>query len=99
MGRPSRRTCVGCRTARERRTLIRLHADTAGRVVLSRPGAAGRGAYLCPSAECLARALARGGFARALRRSSVLADPEALTALVLREVDRRFSRDPGERSA
>jgi len=98
MGDPSLRTCVGCRARRERRWLVRLYADAEGRVTISRPRAPGRGAYVCPRPDCLAKALAGKGMARALRRTGVRVDPDALGQAFGREIRRRFPEEPGERA-
>ncbi|MBI4537128.1 MAG: YlxR family protein [candidate division NC10 bacterium] len=95
MGRPSLRTCVGCRRRRERRELVRLHADADGRLTISRPGAAGRGAHLCPCPDCLQKALAGKRFPRALRRPVIIADPAALAPAFCGEIQRRFPAKTG----
>ncbi len=96
MGGSSLRTCAGCRARRERQELIRLHADAGGGVTVSRPGAPGRGAYLCPRLECLAAALAGKRLAYALRRKSVRVEPEALAEALRREIRRRFPTERGQ---
>ncbi len=64
------RTCLGCRTKRPKSLLVRLAADDAGRVVWDKDKVKpGRGAYICPSRECLAKALKSGKFGRAFRRT------------------------------
>lgn len=67
------RTCVGCRRRRGQGELVKL-ARVEGRVVLARPGAPGRGAYLCPEEKCLETADKRRAFARAFR-GPVTLDP------------------------
>jgi len=73
------RTCIGCRRKRGQAELVRLTSE-AGRVVLSRPGAPGRSAYLCPEQTCLAAADKRRAFARAFRGPVVL-DPAVRRAV------------------
>lgn len=69
------RTCVGCRTRRAQRELLRFVAEDAagasGVRLRSDPlrRAAGRGVYTCPRPECVSRAVLRGGFSRGFRRS------------------------------
>jgi len=87
-----RRTCAGCRAARERGELIRLSLDSEGRLTLSRPGAPGRGTYVCPSAACLAEACDRKLFGRFLRRPGVRVEREALMRELQIEIRRRHSR-------
>jgi predicted RNA-binding protein YlxR (DUF448 family) len=85
---PPRRRCVGCGRIAPKSELVRIAvaADSgapARRAVHDRDGTMpGRGAYLCrggdaevPAADCLDRAMRRGGIARALR-SAVTLDPK-----------------------
>jgi hypothetical protein len=58
---------VSCRTAREKRALLRVVRTPAGAVILDPTGRAnGRGAYVCRDAACIGRAVGRGGLGRAL---------------------------------
>lgn len=61
------RTCVGCRQRSAKSDLVRVVA--AGTVLQPDPRGRlpGRGAYLHRSSDCLALAVRRGAFARALR--------------------------------
>lgn len=62
------RTCVACRTSGDKRTLLRVVRTPSGEVMVDPTGkAAGRGAYICASAECLRRALKERRLSRALR--------------------------------
>ncbi len=66
------RQCVGCREMKEKRELIRVVKSPEGEVSLDFKGKKpGRGAYLCPNAECLKRARK----ARALERAFETALP------------------------
>lgn len=60
------RTCIGCRSRRERDNLIRLQVLD-GEVVPVEGPLRGRGAYLCPERSCFDSALRRKAFARAFR--------------------------------
>ena len=61
------RQCVGCRERREKRELVRVVRAPEGTISLDFSGkASGRGAYLCPSAACLARARKTKALERAL---------------------------------
>ena len=52
------RMCVGCREMKPKRELIRVVRAPDGTVSLDATGKkAGRGAYVCRSAECLGRAI------------------------------------------
>ena len=51
------RQCVGCREMKEKKALIRLVKPPEGPVSLDfKDKMPGRGAYVCPSPECLKRA-------------------------------------------
>ena len=69
--RPSVRTCVGCRERATKFELLRVVASDrgAGLEVVPDPAgrAPGRGAHLHPTPECLALALRRRAFSRALK--------------------------------
>lgn len=70
------RTCVACRTSGGKRGLLRIVRlpENAG-VVLDPTGKrSGRGAYVCPTAECVAMALKGKKLERSLKTSI----PEAL---------------------
>ena len=51
------RQCVGCREMKAKKELIRVVRSPEGTVSLDFKGKLpGRGAYVCPAADCLARA-------------------------------------------
>ncbi|MDR2646703.1 MAG: YlxR family protein [Oscillospiraceae bacterium] len=51
------RKCVGCNEMKPKRELIRAVKSPGGAVSLDSTGkAAGRGAYICPSPDCLKKA-------------------------------------------
>ena len=51
------RQCVGCRTMKNKKDLIRVVKSPEGEISLDFTGKkSGRGAYLCPDAACLLRA-------------------------------------------
>ncbi|MCQ4772024.1 YlxR family protein, partial [Intestinimonas massiliensis] len=72
------RQCVGCREMKSKRELIRVVRSPEGEVPLDFKGKKpGRGAYLCPAPDCLARAKKSRALERAFsaplpRRCSVL---------------------------
>ena len=67
------RQCMGCRERKAKRELIRVVRGTDGNVTLDFGGKApGRGAYICPNAECLKKALR----AKALDRSLEVTIPQ-----------------------
>ncbi|MDP8903766.1 MAG: YlxR family protein [Chloroflexota bacterium] len=61
------RTCVGCRTERQKRELMRIVRAPDGTVSIDPTGrAAGRGAYLCADGQCWPTALKKSSIERAL---------------------------------
>ena len=73
------RQCLGCREMKPKGELIRVVRSPEGEISLDFKGRKpGRGAYLCPDPNCLARA--RKG--RAIERAfSAQVDPEVYQAL------------------
>ena len=60
------RQCLGCREMKPKRELIRVVRSPEGEISLDFKGkASGRGAYVCPDAQCLKKAVR----ARALERA------------------------------
>lgn len=67
------RQCVGCRTMRDKKELIRVVKTPENEIILDTTGKkSGRGAYVCPDAECLKKARK----SRALERAFSLAIPD-----------------------
>ncbi|MGI6343720.1 MAG: RNase P modulator RnpM [Bacillota bacterium] len=65
--RTPERLCVGCRTMRPKRELLRVVRTPEGEVLLDPTGKkSGRGAYICPSAACLEQALKGDRLGKAL---------------------------------
>ncbi len=61
------RQCLGCREMKPKKELIRVVRSPEGTVSVDLRGkASGRGAYVCPSTECLKRAIKSRALARAL---------------------------------
>ena len=61
--------CVGCREMKPKKELVRVVRTPADTVIVDFSGkASGRGAYLCPQAECLERAKKTRALERALER-------------------------------
>lgn len=61
------RTCVACRTSRQKRELVRIVRSPDGRMDIDETGRApGRGAYLCADGGCWDKALASNALGRAL---------------------------------
>ena len=61
------RQCVGCREMKAKRELVRVVRSPEGEISLDFRGKApGRGAYVCPQAECLKRAIKSKALERGL---------------------------------
>jgi len=61
------RTCIGCRRVLKKDEVIRIIAGPAGIVIDYREKLTGRAAYVCPTQECINKALAKESLTRALR--------------------------------
>ena len=67
------RQCVGCRTMKDKKALIRVVRTPEGQIVLDATGKkSGRGAYVCPDPACLKKARK----SRVLERAFSLEIPE-----------------------
>ncbi len=67
------RQCLGCREMKPKRELMRVVRSPEGEVSLDFKGKSpGRGAYVCPNAECLKKAVK----SKALERALSVAIPE-----------------------
>lgn len=64
------RTCVGCRTVRAKRELVRVVRTPDGDVTVDPTGKlSGRGAYICPEHRCLELAWQGKRLERALQQT------------------------------
>lgn len=80
------RMCVGCRAMKEKRSLVRVVRTEDGGAKVDPTGKMnGRGAYVCPDAECLRRAVKSRALDRALE---VKISPDVMEQLAS-EVERR----------
>ena len=78
------RQCMGCRERMEKRQLIRVVRTPEGEVTLDFSGKLnGRGAYICPKAECLKKAQK----SKALDRSLEVTIPEEVYDRLSREME------------
>lgn len=63
------RMCVGCREMKNKRDLVRVVKTPDGSVLLDTTGKkSGRGAYICPSRECLNLAVKHKSLQKALQQ-------------------------------
>ncbi len=73
------RMCVGCRSMKEKRELVRVVRGEDGKAHIDLTGKMnGRGAYVCPDAQCLKKAAKSRAIDRALE---VSVTPEVLAQL------------------
>ncbi len=84
------RTCIGCRGRAPKANLVRVVRRPDGAVAVDPTSRApGRGAYVHPDRACLALAVKRGAFARALRRGLTLEEVGTLRAEIERALGDR----------
>ena len=75
------RKCTGCQEMKDKRELIRIVRNDAGEFSLDRTGKKpGRGAYICPNTECLAKAQKSKGLERPFKAAVPKDVYEALLA-------------------
>lgn len=80
------RQCVGCRTMFPKKELIRVVRSPEGEISLDFRGKKpGRGAYVCPKAECLEKARKQ----RALERGFSCQIPDAVYEQMKEEMEAR----------
>lgn len=78
------RQCVGCRTMRDKKELIRVVKSPEGDIALDATGKkSGRGAYVCPNGECLKKARK----SRALERAFDTAIPPEVYEALEKEME------------
>ena len=78
------RQCMGCRERMDKRELIRVVRTPEGNVQLDFSGKlGGRGAYICPKAECLKKAQK----VKSLERSLEVPIPDEVYERLSREIE------------
>ena len=77
------RQCLGCREMKPKRELIRVVRSPEGEISLDFKGkASGRGAYVCPDAQCLKKAVKT----RRLEQNLEIQIPDEIYARLEREL-------------
>lgn len=77
------RRCMGCNEGKPKKELVRVVKNSAGEVSLDLTGRKqGRGAYVCPNADCLAKARK----AKRLERALECAIPDEVYEAMLCEI-------------
>lgn len=89
-----RRTCVGCRTTREKHDLVRIAATPDGVSIDPHHVLPGRGAYVCPALQCIETIERTNGHTlrRALRTAEQHDPASSGTAAVISELHRQFDK-------
>ncbi len=78
------RQCLGCREMKPKRELIRVVRSPDGAIALDFKGKAqGRGAYVCPDAACLKKAIK----SKALERAFETAIPEEIYSQLSQQME------------
>ncbi len=78
------RQCMGCRERKPKREMLRVVRQTDGTAVLDFSGKVnGRGAYVCPNADCLKKAQK----SRALERCLETEIPQEVYDRMIREME------------
>ena len=62
------RTCIGCRGVFKKDEVVRIVAGPDGIVIDYREKLPGRAAYVCPTRDCIEKALSKGNLSRALEQ-------------------------------
>ena len=84
------RLCVGCRQLHPKGGMLRIVRAPDGTVAYDPTGKSpGRGAYLCPSSECLRLARKQGGLSWSFKGRVAYAVYDALEDVVRREEGER----------
>ena len=66
--REVKRMCVGCGEMFDKRSLIRVVKSPEGEISIDLTGKKnGRGAYICPNADCLGKAIVSKGLERSFK--------------------------------
>ena len=64
------RKCVGCQEMKSKKEMLRVIRTQEGEFLLEATGKKnGRGAYLCPSSDCLAKAIRQKGLERSFKQA------------------------------
>mgnify|MGYP001724983743 CR=1 FL=1 len=78
------RQCIGCQEMKSKKEMIRVIKTAEGEILLDATGRKnGRGAYLCPSMECLKKAVKGKG----LERSFKMAIPKEVYEALEKEME------------
>ena len=83
------RRCVGCQEMKNKREMIRVICTPEGEFLLDATGKKnGRGAYICPTRECLEKAVKNKGLERSFKQS-IPAGVYEMLEKEMEEIDRK----------
>ena len=78
------RQCIGCQEMKSKKEMIRVIKTAEDEIMLDATGRKnGRGAYICPNADCFAKAVASKG----LERSFKMAIPKEVYETLEKEME------------
>jgi predicted RNA-binding protein YlxR (DUF448 family) len=90
MGHRPERTCIGCRGVFAKDEVVRVVSNGTEILVDYREKLPGRAAYVCPTRDCITRALGRDNLARALRVKTRLPNVGDFTSLLSTSIEARI---------
>ena len=81
------RKCVGCQEMKSKKEMLRVIRTQEGEFLLDATGKKnGRGAYLCPSSDCLAKAIRQKGLERSFKQE-ITQDVYEMLEREMREIE------------
>jgi predicted RNA-binding protein YlxR (DUF448 family) len=90
MNQGPQRTCIGCRGVFEKDAVVRIVAGPPGIAIDYREKLPGRAAYVCPTVECVTKALSKENLSRALHCKVRAPEPDVfidqLAALITEKI-------------
>ena len=85
------RKCVGCQEMKSKKEMLRVIRTQEGEFLLDATGKKnGRGAYLCPSSDCLAKAIRQKGLERSFKQA-IPQDVYEMLEREMREIESKYS--------
>ena len=91
------RQCVGCQQMKSKKEMIRVLHTAENEFILDPTGKkSGRGAYICPDAECLNKAIKNKASPTTLNQMSVSEDGRTLTFTIPKEVYENLQKELAE---
>ncbi|MGQ9462421.1 MAG: YlxR family protein [Candidatus Fervidibacter sp.] len=86
-GNNNERLCLGCLRLRDKWTLMRIAVFRDGNVIIDKAQkSGGRGAYICPIADCLIAATKKGTWSRGFKRPVSVQKLNELLSLLKRHI-------------